>query len=273
MSFTATTGAPITKRLEQIGIILSLAFALLMNFLIGANVLNLPAINQISDRYATLLTPAGYAFAIWSIIYTLLIVLAVYQARDIFKSQAGNNLPQKLGALFVISNICNGVWTYIFVKEWLGLSVAVLLILTACLYTLLARLRIATYDAPAKVIVCVWWPLLIYTGWVSIASIVNIASWLQSVGVTLSPVAVCILLVIVGAGLVLLLIKRNVRELLLASIWAIVAIGVEQIRMPSGNHFVATTAFAVAGILFVAVGSHAYKNRQTNIIAKLFGSH
>lgn len=257
------------KRVWQIGIIISLAFALVANVLTGANLLHLPAIDQISDKYATLLTPAGYAFAIWSVIYTLLVVLAVYQARDLFRPRAENDLPQTLGALFVVSNICNGLWTYVFLQEWVGLSVCVLVILTASLYALLQRLRIAVYDAPAKVIALVWWPLLVYTGWVTIATVVNIASWLRSMGVTIGPAVACMVLVLVVAALIVLLIKRNVRELLLASAWAIAAIGVRQLAITGGNHTVGITAFAASCILVAAAAAHAYENRRTNVFAKL----
>ena len=35
---------------------------------------------DVSDMYPTLVTPAGFTFAIWGIIYTLLLLLVVYQA-------------------------------------------------------------------------------------------------------------------------------------------------------------------------------------------------
>ena len=50
-----------------------------------AQVLDLPSVAVISEKYATLLTPAGYAFSIWSLIYVLLVVSVVYQARDVFR--------------------------------------------------------------------------------------------------------------------------------------------------------------------------------------------
>ena len=257
------------KRAWQIGNILSLLFALVANFLVGAQLLNLPAIGQISDKYTTLLTPAGYAFSIWSLIYLLLIVFIVYQARDILKPRKQNTLPQAIGPFFIISSLGNGIWTYLFVKEYIGLSVIVILLLTASLYAILAKLRIATYSAPFSTIAFVWWPLLIYTGWVSVASIVNIASWLESLEVAVSPIIASAILVGLLAILIMLLIKRNVRELLLASAWGIIAIGMQQVGMVNGNRLVATTAFGVGGMLIVAASVHAYKNRHASILVKL----
>ena len=249
------------KLFWQIANIASVIFALVLNFLTGAQILNLPAINEVSGTYATLLTQAGYAFSIWSLVYILLVVFAVYQARDIFKPHKDNDLPLTMGPLFVIANICNGLWTYIFVQELIGLSVFVLLLLTTSLYLLLYRLKIAVYDAPLEVIALSWWPLLIYTGWVTVATVVNIASWFDSIGVTISPLIASSVLVILAAVLLALLITRNVRELLLASAWGIAAIGVAQVE---GNQAVMVTAFGASGILVAAILVHGYMNRAAS---------
>lgn len=254
------------KRMWQLGNITALIFALVANFLVGAQILNLPAIGEISDKYATLLTPAGYAFSIWPLIYVLLIVFVVYQTRDIVKPSKENNLPQQIGPWFIIASICNGLWTYVFVNELVGLSVAILLLLTVSLYSLLWRLKIAVDNPSLKAIVCVWWPLMIYAGWVTVASVVNIASWLESIQITLAPLFANLVLIGLGAILLTLLIKRSVRELLLACIWGIAAIGVQQVQS-LGNQSVSITAFSVASLLFIAVVIHAYVNRQSNLLS------
>lgn len=250
------------KRIWQIGNILTLVFALVANGLISAQVLGLPAISDISDKYATYLTPAGYAFSIWSLIYVLLIVFVVYQARDIFKPRDENDLPQRVGPWFIIASICNALWTYVFVSDLVGLSVILLLLLTVALYVLLWRLDIAMNQLKFAVIACVWWPLLIYTGWMTVASVVNVASWLDSLGMTVSLLWSNLALIGLGVGLLALLILRNVRELLLACIWGIASIGVQQAQ-PLGDQSVMITAFTVAGILLVAVIAHAYQNRKS----------
>ena len=108
-----------------------------------------------------------------------------------------------------------------------------LLTLTLALYILLWRLNIANFVASPTVTFLVWWPLMIYTGWVSVASVVNIASWFEYIGVTPVP---------------------------------LVAIGVQQI---SDNATVAISAFAVAGILLAAVAVHSYMNRRQSVVAQL----
>lgn len=245
------------KRIYQIGNILSLAFALVMNYLVGAQVINVPSIGEMSDKYETLLTPATYAFSIWSLIYVLLIGFVLYQARDLFQSQEDNDLAQRIGPFFIIASIMNGLWTYVFVKDWIALSVAVLATLVVSLYAILQRLDIALVTPRLKTVAFVWWPLLIYTGWVTVALTVNVASLLQSTGNYLSPVAASAVLVGLLLMLLYLLVKRNVRELLLASAWGIAAIGFRQLQISDGNDLVSGISLSVAAVLVLAVIVHA----------------
>lgn len=226
------------------------------NFLTGAQILDLPPIGEVSDRYATHLTPAGYAFSIWTLIYLLLIVFAVYQARDLRDPRDDNDLPQLLGPLFIVASICNGLWTYVFVKEWIGLSVAVLLTLTATLYAALWRLGVGTTRPSPKDFLMVWLPLMLYTGWVTAASIVNIATYLDSKDVTVSPLASIVVIAALTVALLVLLFKRNLRELLISCAWALVAVGVRQIQL-SQSTSVAIVALVCAGIAILAMLFHA----------------
>ena len=251
------------KRLYQTGNILSLGFALVMNFLVGAQILDVPSIGEVSDRYATLLTPATYAFSIWSLIYALLVAFVVYQARDIFKPDKGNELPQKMGVYFIVASILNGLWTYVFVSEQILLSVGVLAGLVISLFVVLYRLNIARDTPTLKTAALVWWPLLIYAGWVTVACVVNVASWLKSINIELAPIAAVTILSALFAGLVYLLVRRNMRELLLASAWGIAAIGVQQLQINDRFTLVAVSAFTVAALLVVAVFAHGLRQARS----------
>jgi len=66
---------------------------------------------QISDANPTLITPAGYVFSIWGVIYVLLGVFAVYQA---LPSQRGSQFQSRIGWLFVLSSITNMVWLFLW---------------------------------------------------------------------------------------------------------------------------------------------------------------
>lgn len=226
------------------------------NFLTGAQILDLPPIGEISDRYATYLTPAAYAFSIWTLIYLLLVVFAVYQARDLRDPRADNDIPQRLGPLFIVASICNGLWTYVFVKEWVGLSVVVLLTLTVSLYAALWRLGVGTTRPSTKDFLMLWLPLMLYTGWVTAAAIVNIATYLDSEGVTVSPLVAIVVIAVLTVALLVLLLGRNLRELLISCAWALIAVGLRQIDL-SQSTSVAIAALVCAGILILAMLFHA----------------
>lgn len=249
------------KRFWQVANIVALAFALIANFLVGAQALGTPAIGDISDTYATYLTPAGYAFSIWSVIYVWLLVVVWYQARDIFWPKENNTLPQTIGPWLVVASIANGAWTYVFVQEAVGFSVIILLALTASLYVLLWRLGVAVVTPTLRTLLCLWWPLSIYAGWVTVASVVNVASWLDSLSLAPSAVMAGASLVLLAGVLIVLLVRRNVRELVLACVWGVVAIGVRQWSLEEGAP-VALVAFGVATALVVAVAAHGYIHRN-----------
>jgi len=62
---------------------------------------------KISDKFHINVTPPGPFFAIWGLIYTCLIVAAIY-------SMAENVWSIQTIILFAIGNLLNGVWVYIF---------------------------------------------------------------------------------------------------------------------------------------------------------------
>lgn len=256
------------KRTWQILNILSVVFALCMNVIVGAQVVDVPSIGAVSDQYATLLTPASYAFSIWSLIYILLVVFAVYQARDLLKPDKKNDIPEKAGPYFMLANIGNALWTYVFVSDYIGLSVLILIGMVVSLFMVLYRLGIAMSDTTVRTIICIWWPLMLYAGWTLVASIVNTASWLASLDITIPPLAAVATLFILCGLLLALLYTRNLRELVLASAWGIAAIGVAQYQS-SESQFIIVSACTVTLILITATAIHAYQHREHNILGKV----
>src|SRR4030065_2516813 len=78
---------------------------------------------QISDANPTLVTPAGYVFSIWGVIYILLGVFVVYQA---LPNQQGKNFQKRIGWLFVLSSIVNIAWLFLLPFAVLTLSVVLM---------------------------------------------------------------------------------------------------------------------------------------------------
>lgn len=258
------------KRILQIANIVSLIAAIAINYAVGTRAFNNPSIGEISDKYENLLTPAGYAFGIWGLIYISLAVFVVFQAKDMVKKDNSSDFVLKIGWWFVLSNLANAAWIFAFSSEEIGLSVILTIILLLCLIKITANLNMERWDAPVPKIVMVWWPISIYFGWLTVATVANTSLYFTKLGwdgSPLSPSAWAILMILITGGILLVMIqKRNMREYAIAGAWGIIAIAAQN----WGNYpWVSHIAIAVALLIIAATGLHAYKNRATSIPNKL----
>jgi len=187
---------------------------------------------QISDANPTLITPAGYVFSIWGVIYILLGIFVVFQA---LPSQQGKEFQKKIGWLFILSSVINIVWLFLWQFEYLGFSVILMFLLLATLITIYLRLNIGKSKISLREKLAVHLPFSVYLGWITIASIANVAATLVSVnwdGFGVSPETWAALVIIVALFIsVLVLATRKDVAYALVIIWALVGIAVKQ----SGN--------------------------------------
>ena len=105
------------KKLLQISNLVSVVIAIFVNYYINAGKGNTPSIGEVSGRYDTLLTPAGYAFGIWGLIYLGLIIFAIYQLLDLFNKKFDNSYVLDIGWWFVVANLANAAWVVAFVHH------------------------------------------------------------------------------------------------------------------------------------------------------------
>jgi hypothetical protein len=243
---------------------LTLVFALVMNALTGSELFNGITMADISERYETLFTPAGYAFSIWGLIYLLLLLFTGYQWYTYIKFRQDEHL-NRTGIWFAVSNLANGLWVAAFLSDAIGLSVLIMLILLLSLIMLTVRLRLEIWDAPVRIIAFVWWPICIYTGWIIVATVANVSTFLVSInwqGGTLSQEAWTVIMIVAALMIYLLLIYyRNMREAAAVGIWGLVAIASKQWQL---HQPVVVAALAAAVVLLVAVSVHGYLNRETS---------
>ncbi len=209
---------------------------------------------EVSDSNPTLFTPAGYVFSIWSIIYIGLIAFAVYQARS---SKGAARVRERIGPWFVINAILNVAWLFAWGYEVLWLSVLIMLGLLASLIVIYERLQIGRIpeEAPDAGKAATWSvrvPMSIYTGWISVATIANIAVLLASTGWdggALGPRFWTVLVLLAGTvlGLAATFLRRDLAYALVV-VWAFVGIAVAR---PQES---LVAAAAIVGALLVAIG-------------------
>jgi benzodiazapine receptor len=225
---------------------------LLVNALANTGALNGKTTGEISDLYPTLITPAGYVFSIWGIIYTLLLVFIIFQA---LPSQKEKPFLREVSFLFVLSNLLNILWLFLWQYEQISLSVIPMFALLATLIGIYLRLKIGKSTVPLREKLGVHLPFSVYLGWITIAAIADVAAALVSInwnGLGLSDVTWAILVIIIALiiTLTVIIMRRDIAYSLVV-IWALVGIMVKQ----SENQSIFLTAGISAIITAIALAS------------------
>ncbi|MCQ4087376.1 TspO/MBR family protein [Saccharibacillus sp. JS10] len=204
---------------------------------------------EISDMYKNLLTPAGFAFSIWSVIYLLLIGFVIYA---FVAERKGRTTAAAPGPLFAISCVLNMAWLFCWQYLLLELSVVVMILFLITLILIYVRTRLNGQRTEVADILFVKVPFSIYLGWVSVATIVNISALLTKYdfnGFGLGTAFWAIVMIVV-ASLLAFTIGFRFRDGLypLVFAWALYAISVEQ---SDASQVVSTTALVASIVVAV----------------------
>ena len=230
--------------------IVALVAVLLVNWLANALPLNGKDTRQLSDQYPILTVPAGYAFAIWSIIYLGLIGFAIYQA---LPSQRDNPRIARITPLFLLSCLANIGWLFTWHYQILSLNIVCMLVLLGSLIGIYRQLRADGTRPSTGERWLVWVPFSLYMGWITVATIVNLtvvlyaAGW-QDIG-TLGAALAALVFVVAAAIAVTIAWRFNDPAYALVVVWALVAVAIKHAAVM----LVATTAWVVAAVVAVAV--------------------
>lgn len=157
--------------------LIMLILVFVFNFLTGTGRINNLSQADISAMFPTKITPAGFAFSIWGVIYALVLIAVLWM---LFKhsDRRMSEVIHAVGWWFNLSCLANIVWTITFSYLRLPLSTLLIFILLVSLTTILMRL--SKLNVKVKAI----FPLAfgMYAGWVMIATVVNIAASLVQIG-------------------------------------------------------------------------------------------
>ncbi|WP_375563126.1 hypothetical protein ACE193_11510 [Bernardetia sp. OM2101] len=259
---------------------LTLIFTVFLNYLSNTGFFGGKTIGEISKKYDTLFTPAGYAFSIWGIIFLMLFAFVGFQWYVLYKfKNSVDNYDTSENVLvktihqtsfwLIVANLCNAAWVYVWLNEYIGLSVLVMFLLLFSLIKLTINLGLEIWDAPVRIIAFVWWPIVIYLGWIMVASIANVSSFLVSIGWQGEPFFAStwtVLMIVVATGLYLgLIATRNLRETAMVGVWALVAIAYRHWEVES---LLAYAALSCGILIFLAASFHGYKNQETSPFLK-----
>ena len=234
------------------------------NYWSNTGIINGNTVGNISDQYANLFTPAGYAFAIWGLIFIGLLVLTATQLVLAFKGGQNSESILQIGPWLSIANIGNGVWLWFWLHEQTGLSVAIMLVILFSLIQVIIRTNMERWEAPSEVVFTLWWPIGLYSGWIAVATIANTAAWLTKMN--WSPLFseiqwTIIMMCVAGIVNLLMIYTRNMRTFAAVGVWALVAIA---IRHWDVIPMLQWTAILWAGVLVIAISVQVFKNRNLN---------
>jgi len=234
------SGQNTEDRVRSVLVIVATIATIVFNALAATGYVNGITPAAISAKYATVLTPAGYAFSIWTLIYVGLLAFSVYQA---LPASAVRYRP--IRSLYILSCLLNCTWIYFWHRE--QIAVCLFIILLLCGTLVFIRYRLMGFDSTGDI----WLakaPFGLYAGWVTAASTVNLLVLLAYLKVGFSGagenvIGIVLIAVATGAAIVA---RAALRDYFfpLAVAWALTAIAVKQ----SGN-----TAIVVATAVGVVI--------------------
>ena len=217
------------------------------------------SVAAISNRFPVPVTPAGWAFSIWGIIYIGLIAYAIYQA---LPGQRTNPRLRRIGYWYLLGCVANIAWLFLWVNEQITLSLVAMVVLLLSLITLYLRAEMNRTNIARIERWCVNIPFGVYMGWITVATIVNVTVVLYNLGwngLGISPEIWTTLLLIVGTVIALGVGITRVDIAYMATvIWAYSAILVKNIPIP----MIAITASVMIAILLLAIVLITIRRKQ-----------
>lgn len=252
----------LTLKPVHIANIMAFIAVLTVNFLSNALPINGMTAEEISDSLPSYFTPAGYTFSIWGVIYLALLGFVVYQA---LPAQRERPFQKQIGWLFVVSSVFNIAWLFSWHYGIYLLSVVLMLGLLGTLIAIYLRLNIGRLDPslPTAEKLLVQTPFSLYLGWITVATIANIASYLVYLGwdgfgiagPTWSAIMMSVTVIVAG----LLLVNRRNLAYAGVLVWALFGI---RAAFP-GVALIANTALVAAGLIVVLALIGYYRTRQS----------
>ncbi|MFC3798182.1 tryptophan-rich sensory protein [Cohnella sp. GCM10012308] len=206
---------------------------------------------EVSDKVPTLVTPAGYAFSIWSVIYLLALC---YVVAAFLPSRRDDKTMKATAPWFFASCLFNVGWLLVWHSERYTASAFVIAGLLLTLIGLYLSSRPAARAAGDRAgFFLIALPFSVYLGWVTVATIVNISVALRAAGWDgwgLPDRTWAVALFVVAAALAAVAAFKDKDPWFpLTVAWALIAIGVKQ---QEASQLVAVAAWTAAGIAIAA---------------------
>ncbi len=256
-----------TLQLLQVGNLTAVILTIIVNGL--ANILPIGGKNtgELSDNIPNLFVPSGITFAIWGVIYVLIIMFTIYLARDLFKKEKTTKpFLEKISFFFILASLANIIWMFLWHYEQVIFSLLAMILLFLSLLMIYLRLNVGIQKVTMKEKLFVHVPISVYIGWITVATIANVTAVLVKInwdGFGISQEIWTILVLVVATIITLLvLITRKDCQYSAVIIWALIGIYLKRTsndpKYGVQNQIAYIAAIAIIVILIVTLIS-AYK--------------
>lgn len=249
------------------------AFAVAVTVNALANILPINGVNtgQLSDEIPNLFVPIGLTFAIWGLIYLLLLAYSGAVLAAGFKKGGLAGWTALDGLVFIANMLANSAWILAWHYRQVGLSLAIMAVILGSLIWLEER----AFARPAAG--AAWperlgaWaltvPVNVYLGWIAVAAIANVTALLVTAGwdgYPLDPRVWTVVAVAAGAAVALgLVFRRRAVAAPLVVVWAYAGIVMKRLATDADYSAPVWIAALAAAVLVggAALGAAAWRLR------------
>lgn len=181
-----------------------------------------------------LIVPANYAFAIWGLIYLGLIAYGVYQFQ---LPQRNTPVIRSANLWLILACLAQVAWIYLFTLRQFWWSVLAMLVILLSLIAAYVRLGVGQNPVHRSRRWMAHIPFSIYLAWISVATVVNIASALYASGWNgwgLSSTGWTMLMLVISTAIAATVtLRRHDIAFPLVFVWAEVAIALRHLDAPA----------------------------------------
>jgi hypothetical protein len=209
-----------------------------------------PDNETLSGQYPTLLVAAGYAFAIWAVIFTLDLGFAIWQA---MRRRPALPAQKQLRIVTMTGFALTASWMIVFSAQLFWLALLIIWSALACL--LYACVLMARAADPRGHMWLGMLPLGLHAGWLTLAAFLNTAQ--VAVAYKLLPIANMLpwsLTLWAAAALLLLWVNAQLRghpAYGVAALWGLIGVYVEQSRSHLRGAEISATVALILGALLL----------------------
>jgi hypothetical protein len=249
--------------LNLVGFILTI----ILNGMANGLPINGKTTGELSDLYPNLFVPAGITFAIWGLIYLLLLVFIVYQLVEAFRKVGNTKFIEAIGPWFIVSSVANASWILAWHYVMPVLSLIIMIILLASLLKIYLALESIIQEIPGSKQYFIYPVFSIYLAWISVATIANTTTVLVHLGwrggIFGEPSwAILMILVAIGFGIYFLIFRRNMYYPMVI-IWALYGIYLKRSTASIVESGIILTA-QIGLVLLVVSMSYLFFNKFLN---------